>query len=364
MLPDGRAGSGRGHVRPAPLGVDDALPVRGQDRLAAQHVALDAGRGGRVVDGQRAQDRRRLVGPLLLVRRTPHEVGVLERRPGHAGLDEIEVELELRAVGPVALLEPRRDRVRPDPDRRHAVRTPGAPQCVPDTEALLDRDVDLPAELADVADPRGQRPDTVDVDRLRRQERKPLVADVGAAVRRETQDVPGQRAPQPERGVGVRDVMELGRAIGRQGVLEDLPVAHPHTAAGHDPEVVVGEPHDRQVGEDPTGGVQERRVDRPADRDVDLVDAEMLEGGQGTGSRDVEDRKGRQVHEARPVAHREVLGVDDRRPPARLPLGLAGHDSVAVLAQERLVGAVPERPLPARRLEELGAQLDMAVVRG
>ena len=63
-----------------------------------------------------------------------------------------------------------------------------------------------------------------------------------------------------------------------------------------------------------------------------------------------------------PVAHREVLGVDDRRPPARLPLGLARHDPVAVLAEERLVRAVPVRPLPAGGLEELGAELDVAVV--
>jgi len=36
-----------------------------------------------------------------------------------------------------------------------------SPERVPDAEALLDRDVDLPAELADVADPRGERPDAV-----------------------------------------------------------------------------------------------------------------------------------------------------------------------------------------------------------
>ena len=45
---------------------------------------------------------------------------------------------------------------------------------------------------------------------------------------------------------------------------EDLLVAHAHAAAGDDPEPVVGEPHDRQVGEDPAGGVEERRVDGPA----------------------------------------------------------------------------------------------------
>ena len=65
-----------------------------------------------------------------------------------------------------------------------------------------------------------------------------------------------------------------------QRVGEDLPVAHAHAAAGHDAEPVVREAHDREVGEDPAGLVQERRVDRLARRDVDLVDAQPLEVAQ------------------------------------------------------------------------------------
>ena len=65
-------------------------------------------------------------------------------------------------------------------------------------------------------------------------------------------------------------VVELGGAVGGHRVLEDLPVAHAHAAAGHDPEPVVAQPHDREVGEDPAGGVEEWRVDGPAGGDVDL----------------------------------------------------------------------------------------------
>ena len=100
--------------------------------------------------------RRRLVA-LPEVRLATDEVRVLDRRPGHARLDEVEVELELRAVRAVALLESRRDGVGPDPHRRQTVRRTGLPERVPDAEPLLDRDVDLPAELADVRDPRRER---------------------------------------------------------------------------------------------------------------------------------------------------------------------------------------------------------------
>ena len=78
------------------------------------------------------------------------------------------------------------------------------------------------------------------------------------------QDVARARAPQPERRAAFVSVVELGGAVGRRRVLEDLLVAHAHAAAGHDPEPVVAEPHDRQVGEDPAGRVEERRVDGPA----------------------------------------------------------------------------------------------------
>ena len=54
---------------------------------------------------------------------------------------------------------------------------------------------------------------------------------------------------------------------------------------------------------------------------------------EGAGADHVEDRERRQVDDAGPVAHREVLGVDDRRPPAGVPLVLARHHPVAVLAR-------------------------------
>ena len=127
----------------------------------------------------------------------------------------------------------------PIPTGDQPVRLAGLPERVPDPQALLDRDVDLPAELADVADPRGERPDAVDVDGLRGQEREALVADVGAAVDAAPRT---SRARGPHSPIVVHafvDVVELGRAVRRQRVREDLLVAHAHAAAGHDPEPVV-----------------------------------------------------------------------------------------------------------------------------
>ena len=61
-----------------------------------------------------------------------------------------------------------------------------------------------------------------------------------------------------------------------------------------------------------------------------------------------------------PLAQREVLGVHDRRPPARVPLVRAVGD--AVVLDERRVALVPVRPFPAaglevHRAERLGARV-------
>jgi hypothetical protein len=91
------------HVRSATLPVHDGLAVRRQDRLVAEHVALDPGGRRVVVDGERAQECSRLLGALLQVGVFPDEVLLLDRGARHARLDEVVLELQLRAVGAVAL---------------------------------------------------------------------------------------------------------------------------------------------------------------------------------------------------------------------------------------------------------------------
>src|SRR5213592_2203527 len=75
---------------------------------------------------------------------------------------------------------------------------------------------------------------------------------------------------------------------------------------------------------------------------------------------DVEDAERRQVEHRRAVAHREMLGVDDRRPPARVPFVLARLH--AELVDERRVRLVPVRPLPRRSLVEPRAERLLALV--
>src|SRR5581483_6240292 len=99
----------------------------------------------------------------------------------------------LEAEGPVALLEAAGRAVHADAGGDDAVLLPRLPDEVPEPRALLDGDVELPAELPDVGDPRGEDRERVHLDRPARGEREPVVGDV---VRREGgEDVARTRAP-------------------------------------------------------------------------------------------------------------------------------------------------------------------------
>jgi hypothetical protein len=147
-------------------------------------------------------------------------------------------------------------------------------------------------------------------------------------------------------------------------VHEPLLVDHAQRASGDDTEMAVAEPHDREIGLHSAVLVEERGVDDAADGDVGLVDDHPLHVVHGPRPLDVEDGERAEVHHADPVAHRQVLGVDDGRPPARVPLGGPDRHAACVLVQELPVRLVPVRPLPAGRLEEHGVQLDLPRVEG
>ena len=171
------------------------------------------------------------------------------------------------------------------------------------------------------------------------------------------------RGPQsPSVDHAGREVGELRRPVRREVVGEPLVVGHPVRASGDDAEVLVAEPHDREVGLEASARREPRRVDDPADGDVALAHRHLLQRVQRARAREVEDRERGEVEDPRAVSHGEVLGVDDRRPPARVPLGLAPADAVAVLLEQRRVRLVPLRALPAGRLEEDGAEFLLARV--
>src|SRR3954454_1342418 len=93
------------------------------------------------------------------------EIGALHLRRRHAGLDDREVGVELEPERAVALLEAAGRAVDADAGRRDAVRLPRLPHQVPELRALLDRHVELPAELTDVRDPRREYTQRVELDR-------------------------------------------------------------------------------------------------------------------------------------------------------------------------------------------------------
>ena len=83
------------------------------------------------------------------------------------------------------------------------------------------------------------------------------------------------------------------------------------SAAGDDPEVVVRQPHHRQVGAEAAPAVEDRGVDDAADLDVGLADDDRLDRLERSRSENVKDREGGEVDQGRRLAHLQVLSVDD-----------------------------------------------------
>ena len=163
-LPSDGPGPGTCHVRaPAPA-VGDRLAVAREDRLPAQHVALDTGCRSVIIDGQGAHRGGRLLITVADVRLLADEVLVLDLAPGHAGLDDVVLAVELGAVSAVTLLEPPGGAVDATARGDHPVRLAGFDEQVPEPCALLDRHIQLPAEVTDVGDAGGEHLDRADLD--------------------------------------------------------------------------------------------------------------------------------------------------------------------------------------------------------
>ena len=103
-----------------------------------------------VVNRETAENRGGLLFAVAQVRGLADEVLFLHPGRGHPGLDHVVLGLELVAVRAVGLLEPAGAAVHADATGRETVWTSGLPERVPQPETLLDRDVQLPAEVPDV----------------------------------------------------------------------------------------------------------------------------------------------------------------------------------------------------------------------
>ena len=150
------------------------------------------------------------------------------------GLERIVLGVDVLSPQPVALLQPQRvERAAAGGDQ--PVLAAGLPQQVPDPIAHRELSVQLPAQLAGVADAlRPHRADLADVQVARREVRERVVRDVGVGDR--PQDVARTRSPQPEReqragALGDRHALAVAdlRAQPREVVL-------PAAAARHDAE--------------------------------------------------------------------------------------------------------------------------------
>ena len=174
------------------------------------------------------------------------------------------------------------------------------------------------------------------------------------------EDVARARPPEPDRRPRGGHVDERGGAVSGQLVDEQLAVGHAVGAAGDDAELLVVQAHDREVGLEAAARAEHGRVDHASDRDVHLREHGSLQRVERARALHVEDRERGEVEQPGVLAHREMLGVDDRRPPARIPLGLPWLDAVAL--HQRRVRLVPLRALPACRLEEHRAKLLLPLV--
>ena len=142
----------------------------------------------------------------------------------------------------------------------------------------------------------------------------------------------------------------------RQVLAEPVLVAPAVERAGDHPVVLLAEALDREVAAEPAGRREQRRVDRLADGHVDVVDDDVLQRVLGARSLDVELVEHGEVDHADAVAHRQVLGVDDRRPPAAVPLVRPVDLGLRVLLEECGIALVPLRAFPAPGVEEHRAE--------
>ena len=309
-----------------------------------EHRALHAARVGRSADGQRAQLCRRRPRALLGdTPRAPRTRASSTLGPGHARLDQVVVELQLRAMGPVALLDPGGRAVDADPHRHDTVRPPPASHRASHNPRPLLRSArgapsparprTRPADASTRTGPRSTGPAGARTGSPRWTHRDPRW-------RRRRSRARSPHTPiVVQADVEVRDPRRTrhpGRWSGRyQSQVPHPPDAPPVTTryrswarhmivrSAKIPPRIVRAAACRPTR--PTGHVHLGDHDQP------------VQVGAGAGPRPRRtSRNARQVDHAHPVAHREMLGADDRRPPARIPFRVAAPDPpVPVLASSR-----------------------------
>ncbi len=180
------------------------------DELIADPDGLRSQRDrARIVKGEATQQPIRL--PRVHQSRTTDELALVEvDREPKPGFGRTVVRSDVAAPDPIALFESQRvDRL---VSRSHEpVRHTCLPQGVPEPKPELRRRVELPAELADVRDARGEARDRTDREVLCTHVRKRVIRQ--ACGREGLQHLPRLRPPDPKTGVLARHVGNVHRPV-------------------------------------------------------------------------------------------------------------------------------------------------------
>ena len=224
------------------------------------------------------------------------------------------------------------------------------------------RDEQLPAELTDVGHPGGPDPAARHVDRPAGGEREGLVVQGGTG--QPGQELARPRAHHAEHREVAREVVDVDDGTVLDVLVEPREVADRRGGAGDDEELVVGGASDGHVGLVGAAGIEPRRVDGLADRDVDVVGTDPLERAERVGTGDGVLAEGRLVEDRDRGAAGHLLGGAVLQPLRPVPAVVQRRAEVqgpfpAVAGAERRPGG--DRTLVQRREPDVPRGLGLAV---
>src|SRR5215207_8677868 len=307
-------GPGLGELRRYP-GVGDAPPDRvpigrarhvSDRRVAAPYRLVAHDHNARVVE----QEAGELLPRSLLFapeQRFPADEVVLVELPRETEPRLVGVVLgdHVRPPHPVALHQAQAVEG-PTTPGDHAEGLPCLPQRIPEPQAHIRRNIDLPPELPHVGD--AQRG-----DRNLAQVRPPGVEETKRLVRKvilgeALHQISSRRTPHPDATGTTGDVPHPHRAVLRQVALHPLDVPRP---VEPQLEVVLPEASNGYVAPDAARLVEHQRVGYLAHGFVELAGGQSLEELQGAGARDLRLLERGHVEEGDPLAGCKVLRPDD-----------------------------------------------------
>jgi hypothetical protein len=224
----------------------------------------------------------------------------------------------------------------------------GAPESFVEIERVLDRNVQLVAQLAEIRHPQRQDGGKGEIELARAH-----VGEVGVAERRVGQPrehVARARPAEVEHGLRGGEVVDRDSAAGGDVALDRRAIAHAQCTSGDEVEAVFREPGDRDIGLDAAAFVAKLRVDDGANRPIEIVASEALQQRECVGAAHFEFGERAHVDDGGTLAHGAVLVADrlERRPASE-----RWH-----VDRPRSGLAEPVGPLPAELVAVDGAEFE------